>query len=55
METIVSADGQIQANLGADDVITIRRSRRSAKLLHLGDSSFFAAVRQKLHWSGSSV
>lgn len=55
METIVSADGQIQANLGADDAITIRRSRRSAKLLHLGDSSFFAAVRQKLHWSGSSV
>jgi NAD+ kinase len=55
METIIAADGQIQAKLGANDAITIRRSRRSAKLLHLGDSSFFAAVRQKLHWSGSSV
>lgn len=55
METIVSADGQIQAKLGGDDAITIRRSRRSAKLLHLADSSFFSAVRQKLHWSGSSV
>jgi NAD+ kinase len=55
METIIAADGQIQATLGADDAITIRRSRRSAKLLRLGGSSFFAAVRKKLHWSGSSV
>jgi NAD kinase len=55
METIISAAGQLQATLGADDVITIRRSRLSARLLHLGDISFFAAVRQKLHWRGSSV
>jgi NAD+ kinase len=55
METIIAADGQLQATLGADDAITIRRSGRSAKLLSLGDSSFFAAVRKKLHWSGSSV
>jgi NAD+ kinase len=55
LETIISADGQLQATLGAGDAITIRRSRRSARLLHLGDSSFFAAVRQKLRWSGSSV
>jgi NAD+ kinase len=55
METIIAADGQIQATLRGDDAITIRRSRRSARLLHLNDSSFFAAVRQKLHWSGSSV
>lgn len=55
LETIISADGQLQANLGADDAITIRRSRRSAQLLNLGGSSFFAAVRKKLQWSGSSV
>jgi NAD+ kinase len=55
LETIIAADGQVQATLGADDVITIRASRRTAKLLHLGGSSFFATVRQKLHWSGSSV
>jgi NAD+ kinase len=55
LETIIAADGQLQATLGADDAITIRRSRRSAKLLHLGGSSFFATVRQKLHWRGSSV
>lgn len=55
LETIIAADGQLQAKLCADDAITIRCSRRSAKLLHLGGSSFFATVRQKLHWSGSSV
>jgi NAD+ kinase len=55
METIVSADGLLQATLGAEDALTVRRSRYSARLLHLGDSSFFAAVREKLHWSGSSV
>jgi NAD+ kinase len=55
LETIMAADGQICATMGADDTIAIRRSRRTARLLHLGDSSFFAAVRQKLHWSGSSV
>jgi NAD+ kinase len=55
METIVSADGQLQATLGIGQSITIRRSRRSVKLLHLGGSSFFDTLRQKLHWSGSSV
>jgi NAD+ kinase len=55
LETIIAADGQLQATLRADDAITIRRSRRLARLLHLGGSSFFATVRQKLHWSGSSV
>lgn len=55
LETIIAADGHVHATLGGDDAIVIRRSRRSARLLSLGDSSFFAAVRQKLHWSGSSV
>jgi NAD kinase len=55
LETIISADGQLQAKLGADDAVTIRRSRYAARLLHLRDTSFFAAVRQKLRWSGSSV
>ncbi len=55
MDTIVAADGQIQANLTAGDAVTIRRSRRRVRLLHLDDSSFFSTIRQKLHWSGSSV
>jgi NAD kinase len=55
METIIAADGQTQANLEAGDTVTIRRSRRKARLLLPGETSFFETVRQKLHWRGSSV
>ena len=55
VETTATADGQVQADLLAGDVITIRRSRRVAQLLHPGGSSFFDTLRQKLHWSGSNV
>jgi NAD+ kinase len=55
METIIAADGQIQAHLAGGDSVTIRRSRRMARLLHPGQTSFFETVRQKLHWRGSSV
>jgi NAD+ kinase len=55
METIIAADGQTQASLSAGDTVIIRRARRMARLLHPGETSFFEAVRQKLHWRGSSV
>ena len=55
VETTVSADGQVQIELAAGDVINIRRSRRSVRLLHLAGSSFFDTVRRKLHWTGSNV
>jgi NAD+ kinase len=55
METIMAADGQIQASLEAGDTVTIRRSRRVARLLNPGETSFFETVREKLHWRGSSV
>ncbi len=55
METIMAADGQIQANLEAGDSVIIRRSRRATRLLHPGETTFFDTVRQKLHWRGSSV
>ena len=55
METIVAADGQLQASLGAGDTVTIRRSRGKVHLLHPGETSFFETIRQKLHWRGSSV
>lgn len=54
-ETSVTADGQVQVDLLAGDVITIRRSRHAAHLLHPDGSSFFDTLRQKLHWSGSNV
>jgi len=55
VETILSADGQVQTQLAAGDTVEIRRSQRGVRLLRLAGSSFFETLRQKLHWSGSSV
>jgi NAD+ kinase len=55
LETIMTADGQVQTGLAAGDVVTIRRSRRAVRLLHLAGSSFFETLRQKLNWSGSNM
>jgi NAD+ kinase len=53
--TILSADGQILCELAGGDVITIRRSALSVRLMHLSGSSFFEALRRKLHWRGTNV
>jgi NAD+ kinase len=53
--TILSADGQIVTDLSAGDEITINRSRRTVRLVHLQDSSFFESLRVKLHWRGANL
>ena len=55
VETILSADGQVQTQLSAGDTVEIRRSQRAVSLLRLVGSSFFETLRQKLHWSGSNI
>jgi NAD+ kinase len=55
VETTITTDGQTQSDLGAGDVVVMRRSKRAVRLIHLGGSSFFETVRRKLHWSGSNV
>jgi NAD+ kinase len=51
--TILSADGQLIGELDACDEVTIRRSRRAIRLMHLADNSFFEALRHKLQWRGA--
>lgn len=51
--TILSGDGQVVTELSVGDVITIRRSRRAVRLMHLAENSFFKTLRQKLHWRGA--
>ncbi len=51
--TILSADGQVIAELDANDEITIRRSRRAIRLMNLADNSFLEALRRKLQWRGA--
>ncbi len=55
LETILTADGQVQTELASGDAITIRRSRQAVRLVRLRGSSFFQTLRHKLNWSGSSV
>jgi NAD+ kinase len=51
--TILSADGQIVAELDAGDEVIIRRSRRAIRLMHLADGSFLETLRRKLQWRGA--
>lgn len=55
LDSILSADGQIQHTLRPGDELAVRRSRRVVKLIRLAQSSFFETLRRKLRWSGSSV
>lgn len=52
---ILSADGQVVHELETGDTIAIRRSQRTVRLMHLADSSFFEALRRKLHWRGATL
>lgn len=51
--TLLSVDGLVVADLDAGDEVTIRRSRRLIRLVHLANSSFLEALRRKLQWRGA--
>jgi NAD+ kinase len=53
--TILNADGQVLGELAGGDKITIRRSRRTVRLMHLAGSSFCETLRCKLHWRGATL
>ena len=53
--TILSADGQVISELSTGDLLTIRRSRRNVRLMHLAGSSFCETLRLKLHWRGATL
>jgi NAD+ kinase len=53
--TILSVDGQVVAELDANDEVTVRRSRRAVRLMHLADGSFLETLRRKLQWRGAYV
>jgi len=53
--TMLSADGQVVRELAAGDVLTIGRSHRAVRLMHLSGSSFCETLRRKLHWRGGAA
>jgi len=52
---LLTADGQPGQPLAAGDRIEARKSAQGATFIHLPGFSYFAVLRQKLHWRGSSV
>jgi NAD+ kinase len=52
-ETFLNADGQIAGELVNGDVVTIRRSQSTVRLVHLANGTFLEALRQKLQWRGT--
>jgi len=53
--TVLSADGELVAEMDAGDEIIVRRSRRTVRLMHLQGTSFFETLRVKLHWRGANL
>jgi NAD+ kinase len=53
--TILSADGQVINELSTGNSLTISRSRRTVRLMHLAGSSFCETLRRKLHWRGATL
>jgi NAD+ kinase len=53
--TVLSVDGDLLCELDAGDIIFIRQSRRTVRLMHLAGSSFYEALRRKLHWRGTNL
>jgi NAD+ kinase len=51
----LSADGENVRELTCGESLTIRRSAHTVRLMHLAGSSFFEALRQKLHWRGTTL
>ena len=55
VDTILTADGQVQVPLNTGDFVQIRRNSATTRLLKLHGGSFFETLRQKLNWSGSNI
>ena len=53
--TLLSADGELVTELSAGDEFTVHRSKRTVRLMHLQDTSFFETLRVKLHWRGANL
>ena len=54
-DVLVSADGQVGMSLREADEVSITRSSRKARFVHLPEHSYFSVLRQKLNWRGSSM
>jgi NAD+ kinase len=52
-DILLSIDGQEGYSLSQGDCVKVKRSSKSVRFIHLTGYSYFAVLRQKLHWRGS--
>ena len=52
---VLTADGQAGQGLGEGDSVSVKRSDRLVRVMHLPGHSYFSVLRQKLNWRGSSM
>jgi NAD+ kinase len=53
--TLLNADGEVVSELCPGDCITIRRSHRTVRMMHLAGTTFSETLRHKLHWRGATI
>ena len=53
--TLLSVDGEVVAEMDADEEVTVSRSRSSVRLVKLPNGTFLEALRIKLQWRGAYV
>ena len=51
-ELLVTVDGQVGATFAIGETLVVRRSAHSVPIIRFGGGSFFATMREKLHWGG---
>ena len=51
-ELLVTVDGQVGATFAPGDTLVVRRSAQPVPIVRFPESSFFATMREKLHWGG---
>ena len=51
-ELLVTVDGQVGATFAIGETLVVRRAAQPVPVVRFGESSFFATMREKLHWGG---
>jgi len=51
-ELLVTVDGQVGTTFAIGEMLVVRKSDRSVPIVRFGEGSFFATMREKLHWGG---
>jgi NAD+ kinase len=51
-ELLVTVDGQVGATFAVGEALVVRRSPHPVRIVRFPEGSFFATMREKLHWGG---